>query len=215
MQSAAIIAIGRVFDQGSHHNLDKLLRLAQSNLSMFSKEALARRKQGDAPQPPSWLEQYLADAYVPVPPDFRKLRGHVKKHRSIYDANYRDLRHKVYAHKEAADGGETKRLVAKTTIREIERLLLFLLRIYNSLWHLLMNGRKPTLGRVRYAVNREGGLSQPRTTASGVHRRMVREVEEVLTRAAAAQRPSDRVNRRVRKRRRRGELHSLGRSRSR
>src|SRR5438093_6294764 len=40
LQTAAIIAIGRVFDQSSPHNIYKVLRLAQDNPSMLSKASL-------------------------------------------------------------------------------------------------------------------------------------------------------------------------------
>jgi hypothetical protein len=95
MQTAAIIAVGRVFDQGSPHNIDRVLKLAQDSPSIFSRTALGRRKQAGAPQAPSWLAEYLDKAYVPVTADFRRLRAHVKKRRRIYEANYRDLRHKT------------------------------------------------------------------------------------------------------------------------
>lgn len=187
MQMASIIAIGRVFDQGSSHNIDRVLKLAQDSPSIFSKVSLGRRKQGGATEAPSWLGEYLDNVYVPGPSDFRRLRSYVKKRRRIYEANYRDLRHKIYAHRVVADGSEVEPIVAKTSIREIERLLLFLLRFYESMWHLFMNGRKPTLRRLRYSVNQAGSLSLPRTSAAGVHRRMVLETEQVLMRAAAQQ----------------------------
>ncbi len=45
LQTASLIALGRVFDQDpSTHNINKLLKTAQSNLGIFSKEALAERK---------------------------------------------------------------------------------------------------------------------------------------------------------------------------
>jgi AbiU2 len=187
MQTAAIIAIGRVFDQGSPHNIDRVLKLAQDSPSIFSRASLGRRKQGGAREAPSWLGDYLERAYVPVPSDFRRLRAHVKKRRRIYEANYRDLRHKVYAHCLVANDSEVEPIVAKTSIRELERLLLFLLRFYESMWHLFMNGNKPTLRRLRCSVNPAGRLSLPRTSSSGVHRSMVREAEQVLVRAAAQQ----------------------------
>jgi hypothetical protein len=187
MQTAAIIAVGRVFDQWSPHNIDRVLKLAQDSPSIFSRASLGRRKQGGASEAPSWLDTYLDRAYVPAPSDFRRLRAHVKRRRRIYETNYRDLRHKVYAHRVVADDSEIEPIVAKTSIRELERLLLFLLRFYESMWHLFMNGSKPTLRRLRYSVNAQGRLSLPRTSASGVHRRMVREAEQVLVRAAAQQ----------------------------
>src|SRR6185295_5602096 len=153
---AAIIAIGRIFDQGSPHNIDRVLKLAQNNSSMFSKASLARRKQGNAKDQPSWLAEYLDDVHVPTAADFLRLRSHVKRSRRIYEANYRDLRHKVYAHRVVLDDDEAAPIVARTSIREIERLVLFLHRFYESMWHLYMNGCKPTLQRLRYSVNEVG-----------------------------------------------------------
>lgn len=65
MQTAAIVAVGRVFDQGSPHNIDSVLRLAQDSPSIFSRASLGRRKQGGAGEEPSWLTDYLNSAYVP------------------------------------------------------------------------------------------------------------------------------------------------------
>lgn len=105
MQTAAIIAIGRVFDRGSPHNIDKVMSLN------------------------------------------------------------RDLRHKVYAHRVVGEDQEVEPIVAKTNVREVEHLLLFLLRFYESMWHLFMSGRKPTLRRLRCMVDRAGRLSLPRRSA--------------------------------------------------
>ena len=44
LQTSTFIALGRVFDQKSKHNVDRLLKIAQSNMAIFSKEALAGRK---------------------------------------------------------------------------------------------------------------------------------------------------------------------------
>src|SRR5438128_1334992 len=81
MQTAAVIAIGRVFDQNSPHNIDTVLRLAQNSPSIFSRASLARRKQAGANEAPSWLESYLEAAHIPNQGDFRRLRSHVKQRR--------------------------------------------------------------------------------------------------------------------------------------
>ena len=187
MQTAAIVATGRVFDQGSPHSIDKVLRLAQNHSSIFSKASLGRRKQAGANEPTSWLTAYLESAHVPSTADFRRLRSHIKERRRIYEARYRDLRHKVYAHRVVGEDDELAPIVAKTNVRELERLVLFLLRFYESMWHLYMNGRKPTLGRLRYTISREGRLSLPRRSARDVHRQMVFETKNVLLGAAAQQ----------------------------
>jgi hypothetical protein len=154
LQTAAFIALGRVFDQKSTHNLDRLLRVAQDNPQIFSKAALGRRKQGTNPAPPEWLEDYLSDAYEPTPQDFRRLRSHVQKWRKIYVSNYRDLRHKLFAHKEVSDRAETDALLAKTDIRELQRMFAFLGALHEALWELFFNGRRPVLRPQRYSVQR-------------------------------------------------------------
>ena len=188
--SAAVMAIGRVFDQRSPHNLDKVLHLAEDNRTMFSKSALGKRKEAGSPERPQWLDEYLQDVYEPTTGDNQRLRAQIKRYRKIYEANYRDLRHKVIAHREASDQAEIDRLVGKTNICEFERLLVFLLSTYESLWQLFMNGRKPTRRQLRYCVNRTGRLRVPRTSTAGVQQRMIRDTERVLVRAA---RPNKRM----------------------
>src|SRR4051812_46114255 len=48
LQKAAIVALGRIFQTDTAHNVARLLKAAQG-LSVFSKESLALRKQGDSP----------------------------------------------------------------------------------------------------------------------------------------------------------------------
>ena len=185
MQVATFVAMGRLFDQGSPHNVDRLVKLAQDDPSIFARPALRRRKQGDAPDPPPWLDEYMRSVYVPTPADFRRLRSHIKKHRRVYEANYRGLRDRVFAHTIATEDGEIRQLFSKTNKREIERLLLFLMRLYESMWHLFMNGQKPTLRPLPRSVDRSGRLTLPRTSLSGVHRRMTRDTVDLLVRCAA------------------------------
>ena len=47
MLLAAFVTLGRVFDQDSKHNLDHLMDVAASDLSIFSKHALRLRRESD------------------------------------------------------------------------------------------------------------------------------------------------------------------------
>jgi hypothetical protein len=141
LQTASFIALGRIFDQDSStHSIDRLLRIARSNLTIFSKEALAERKRSTSPNADEWLTEYLRRVYVPTANDFRRLRRHVAARRNVYENNYRPLRHKVFAHKQLLDAPEIKALFAKTKIRELQQLLIFLSRLYDALWELFYNG---------------------------------------------------------------------------
>ncbi|MCC6989682.1 MAG: hypothetical protein IT181_11825 [Acidobacteria bacterium] len=185
MQVATFIALGRAFDQGSPHNVDRLLKLAQSHTSLFSRDALQKRKQGRDATAPSWLDAYMQNVYVPAPADFRRLRAHVKRHRRLYENSYKTLRDKYFAHTEIADETDVENMFSKTSKREIERLLLFLIRFYESLWHLYMNGHRPTLRALARSVKPSGRLTLPRTQLSGVHRRMTKDTADILKRIAA------------------------------
>jgi hypothetical protein len=178
LQIATFIAIGRIFDQGSPHNIDRLLHLAEHNRDMFSKASLAKRKQGTAAERPDWLDEYIEKAYEPTKEDFRRLRRHIKKWRRIYNDRYRDLRHKVFAHKEFAEDIDTAPLWAKTSTRELEKLLAFLVSIHEALWQSFFNGRKPSLRPVRHSMKLI--RRRPDRTPRAIQERMTYEVERFL-----------------------------------
>lgn len=185
LQTAAFIALGRVFDQDSTHNLDAVLRIAQDNPQIFSKAALGRRKQGNSADRPDWLDEYLRDAYEPTPTDFRRLRSHVKRRRRIYASNYRDVRNKFFAHKEVVAGqAETAVLFGKGTNRELQQLFAFLGSLHEALWQLFYNGRKPVLRPLRYSVKRMRDLPSEAPRSGAVQERILHEAEQFLLAAS-------------------------------
>jgi hypothetical protein len=190
LQLASFIALGRVFDQSSAHNIDRVLCVAQANLQIFSKKALGRRKQGNSPEPPEWVDEYLRDVYVPTARDFRRLRRYVQQRRKIYEAKYRGIRDRIFAHKEVSDPRDIEALFAKTSIRELQRLFAFLLSLHEALWQLFFNGRKPVLRPSRYSVSRMRALPSASVGNTAVQERIIHEAEEFLKLAAGTlQRP--------------------------
>jgi hypothetical protein len=189
VQTAALIAVGRVFDQDSLHNVDAVLGLAQQHRDIFSKAALGKRKQGNAREQPDRLPNYLRRAYEPPATDLRRLRKFVKKYRRIYETNYRDLRNQYYAHKQAADQASIAALVAKTNIREMQRMFIFLLQLHQTLQELFSNGRKPVLRPFRYSAQRI--KQRPSTNASGdaVHEHIIKQAEQALLGLAQQRKP--------------------------
>jgi hypothetical protein len=178
LQTAFFITLGRIFDQRSKHNIDSLLRFAQDNKTIFSKDALAKRKRKDSQNADDWLEDFLKESYEPVTDDFRRLRKYVKKYRKIYEANYRDIRRKIYAHKELSDEVQIKQLYQKTKIRELERLFVFLNKLWEALWQLFHNGRKPVLQPMRHSINRIKQLRKPELDSSTVQEQIVKEAQD-------------------------------------
>ena len=186
LQAAHLVALGRVFDQGSNHNVDALIRLAQKNADIFSKTELGRRKQGHNASPPAWLGGYLAAAYEPTPADFRRLRAEVKKWRRIYEDKYRDLRHKVFAHRALSQETESAALWQKTNIRELEKLHAFLISLHECLQELYFNGRKPVLRRRRYSLRRMMRLRPQQGGSGAVADAITRQARQFLLSASRA-----------------------------
>ena len=122
LQTSAFIALGRVFDQSSNHNLNRMFVIAKWNPTIFSKAELAKRKKNLSSNASEWIDDFLQDVYEPTASDFRRLRGHIRKYRRIYETNYRDLRHKWFAHKEVAGGADLGVLTGRTSVKEMQLL---------------------------------------------------------------------------------------------
>ncbi len=177
LQTSFFIVLGRVFDQKSNHNIDRLLRVAQDNADIFSKEALELRKRKGSKNADEWIDDYMKDVYVPTISDFRRLRKYVSKYRKIYVNGYRDIRRKVYAHKELSKPDDVQKLFAKTNVPEMQKLLIFLKRLYECVWELFHNGRKPVLRPMKYSVKAMRKAEIPKWQSSHVQEHMVQEIE--------------------------------------
>lgn len=185
LQSSAFIALGRVFDkERDTHNIDRLIRLAQNNPNIFSLDALAERKRRLAPTADEWLTDYLTSAHVPTHDDFRRLRKHVSARRKIYEANFRPVRHNVFAHKHLSHQVDQQALFAKVSVPEIQQVLVFLRRLHQALWDLLFNGKKPVLRPARYSVTQM--LALPKANGASLQERLTREAERFLKSTAQA-----------------------------
>lgn len=178
LQSAFFIVLGRIFDQKSNHNIDSLLKIAQTNVNIFSKAALAERKKQNSPNANVWLDEYLKRVYEPTRDDFRALRKQIKKYRKIYEENYRDIRRKIYAHKEISEPTEVQKLFSKTNIRELEKVIVFVNALYEALWELLYNGKKPVLRPMRYSVKSMMRNRRPGWQNQSVQERIVGEIQD-------------------------------------
>lgn len=181
LQSSTFVALGRVFDPDTNnHSVTRLLTLANGNLEIFSKDALAARKRKQSTNADEWLPEYLKTAYVPTRDDFRRLKRQVALKRKIYEENYRPLRHKVFAHRGVTTSEQVNELFNKTNLRELRQLLVFLGRLYEALWQLYFNGHKPTLRPARFSVERMLEQPSPNVGHGKLQERLVNEIELFL-----------------------------------
>ncbi len=180
LQTGMFIVPGRIFDQDSKHNVDRLLMLTRNNRQLFLRQSLRRRKAVDNNQEPDWLDKYVADAHEPTANDFRELRIHVKRWRQVYNDKYRDIRRKYYAHRELSQKEEIDALFSKTQIRELQTMFLMLHSIYEALWGLYHNGQKPIVRRRRVSLERMLRNTSSSGSGSDIHVRLVSEAKEFL-----------------------------------
>lgn len=186
LQASTLVALGRVFDPDpKNHSVTRLLALAHANLDIFSKDALAARKRKLTANADEWLPEYMRDVYVPTGNDFRRLKRYVALRRKIYEQNYRPLRHVVFAHRGVATRAEVSELFAKTNLRELRQLLVFLGRLYEALWHLYFNGCKPTLRPARFSVSRMLEQPSPNLKRVELQERLIHETSQFFMRHSA------------------------------
>ncbi len=181
LQTATLVTLDRVFyTKRGNHSINRLLRIARGNLHIFSKQALAARIREISATADEWLPELLHTAYEPTFEDFRRIEGYVDTRRRTYMANYRPLRHRVFAHRGVLERAEVDALFENTNIRELQQLLVFLTRLHNALWQLFYNGHKPTLRPARFSVKQMRGRPSPQPEHCELQERLIHETERLL-----------------------------------
>jgi len=184
-QSAAYMAIGRIFDDKSRYNVSALLNTALGNIDVFQRPALEIRKRSGTVSKPKWLDDYLANAYYPKPSDFKRIQKKVDEYRLIYERAIKPARNKYLAHREKHDDADVQILFRSGTVKDLWRLSTFLLQLHSILLQLHMNGKKPVLRSVRHSVPRMYDAKKRNNNLP--HELMVAEVKTLMEFMEASQ----------------------------
>jgi hypothetical protein len=198
LQLSTFIALGRIFDQDSPHNVDRLLRVCQEHPEVFSKEALAARKRRLSKTADEWLAGYMAKVKEPTALDFRHLRKVVAGYRRIYQAQLSRIRNEVFAHKRVVDPAEVAALFGTARTKDFERVVVGLGELQSALWQLLYNGSKPVPRRRPSSARRLTRQPNYRLDPNRLPDMLIREAKEcmeIVRRGADAQRESARETR--------------------
>ncbi|WFU40361.1 hypothetical protein QA640_40350 [Bradyrhizobium sp. CB82] len=158
---SAFVVLGRIFDQDpkSLHNIDKLLGVVTQDIASLSAAALEQRRiaQGMTPKDAA---AYACGKYDLTMDDVRGMRKAVGQWRKVYEARYREIRHKIFAHK-SIDRAGADALMVNTRVDEVRELLGFLDALYQSLSQLHMNGIKPNVTPVKFELPPTPGSGKP------------------------------------------------------
>lgn len=174
---SAFVVLGRIFDQDpkSLHNIDKLLQVVSANIGALSCAGLQQRRVVSG-MTPTDAAAYASTKYDLTTDDVRAMRRDVAKWRKVYEASYREVRHKIFAHKGVSSAGADA-LLARTNIDEMKEMLGFLHALYKSLYQLHANGLVPDLSPVVFAMPPVAYPGASPTTAAEI---MYREAGDLL-----------------------------------
>jgi hypothetical protein len=176
-QTAAYISLGRIFDNKSRYNINRLISTAELNIALFTRAALAERKrEGQATDPP-WLTSYLDDAYYPNSSDFSRLKKKVAEHRLLYEKAVKPARDRYIAHRVEHGHEEMASLFGRGKIKDLWRLTMFLQQLHTVLWELFHNGKKPRFRRMRYSV---AEMFRRPPVGDTAHEGIVRETQQLM-----------------------------------
>jgi|SRR5665213_2149291 len=143
LYTTIFMTLGRIFDHQAH-SIQKVLTATVENPQIFSKEAIGLRKLVGGRRP-EWLDMYLKDLWVHNPDDPQPLIDETERFRNIYEAVYRPIRSKVYAHRVLKEDAHVANLFQKTNVSELEEMFRFLYKLAHSLAFTFDNGTKPCL----------------------------------------------------------------------
>ena len=192
-QHAGIIAVGRVFDRsrGQPRTVHALLQYVQDHRDLFSKGAISARKTRGGLDA-KWLPGLLERVHPPTNADFHRIDTLVAKYAVLYEAQFKDLRNKYFAHSDPIGEADVAEMFAKTRKRDLERVVTFLNQLHQALWQMFHNGSRlrlrPMPSSPRSLVRRSAKDRRDRTAQE----RMVADTKTVLrllTKAAAGVAP--------------------------
>jgi hypothetical protein len=124
--------------------LNSLLSRAETYPGIFSREALAARKEAQRWTKDS-IKTFVADAWQPGANGFAQLRKLHDIEKAEYEAKAGKIRHHVFAHAIAGSRNEEAARFANLMVRDLERLVLTPYRMHHALWQLFHNGYEPVL----------------------------------------------------------------------
>ena len=145
LQTSGFIALGRMYDQdGGAHTIHALLRFIEDFTGLFRPVALELRRQA-AGMTAEDARSFAEGTWTLKTSDLPPIRDEFEHFRQLYKANVEPIRHKVFAHAGRINRQELSELFTKVFLRDLERMVVFPLRLERALFGLYANGRAPTL----------------------------------------------------------------------
>lgn len=156
LQSVYFLSMRKFFDPSDQsHRFEKLIKICDGNIGLFSKKSLSQRRQNDFSSSAE-LRAYVNKAFIPSGSFFNDFKNHV--YQELDQLNFRQvyktIADKVIAHNEVVRPHEIELLFEGTNTSEIEQILLLMERIATEFRSLWINGHKPNLLTVQLPLSK-------------------------------------------------------------
>jgi hypothetical protein len=171
---SSFMAIGRIFDPASKHNVGRLIRAVENNRQLFTREALRQRK--EPLLRPGQAEEYVDGKHELTVEETREIKARIDGWRKVYQDRYLEIRHH-FAHKKHSTLDEINALIAKTNIEEMKSMFGFLHALHEALAEMYLNGRVPELRDLVFVLPPE---PQPRNRQYYPGEKAYRQAQDAL-----------------------------------
>lgn len=152
LEQSVVLTLGRIFDPNQqNYNITRLVNHAQSNLSIFSPEALQSRMLEQNFLSAAQIKAKVLAAHTPGQSDFIEIRKSLAIHKRAYEDDLRNARHKFFAHRVLADHSQKAAIDGGEEVNRLRDTVTFLERLRIGLNGLFFSG-EPLLGPMDYAV---------------------------------------------------------------
>ncbi|HEY7640198.1 MAG TPA: hypothetical protein VH814_10770 [Steroidobacteraceae bacterium] len=148
LQTSGFIALGRMYDEDSNaHTIRALLRFVEEYIGLFRPDALLLRRQAAGMRAED-AHSFAEDSCTLKTSDLQPVRDQFETFRQLYKANVEPIRHKVFAHAGKIHRKELNELFTKVFLRDLERMVVFPLRLERALGGVYLDGLALTLDPV-------------------------------------------------------------------
>jgi AbiU2 len=138
---STFITMGRIFDDGTKHNIGRIRKVVDRTPGIFSIECLKQRKRR---LPGLDVDEYVEGKHALEPLRAQAMLAEIDRWQGVYSTRYKGIRHSL-AHKKFGTIEQVNALLAKTDIEEMKAMCAFLHALWHALDQLYQDGQDPVL----------------------------------------------------------------------
>jgi len=156
MLSNVFLSVRRLYEnKHDSFNVQKLISVFIQNIDDFSLESVKRRKIANGALSSIQAEKYIEGKYEPNEDDFKNMAKYIRERSKRMKGVYTNVASKVYAHAIHFSHSEVLKPNQSLNLYEIEKALLSIWHVYEQVWQLYENGRRPELCEPSYQYKNE------------------------------------------------------------